>query len=336
MRLTKAIIAGVFALALCATGAVAAEPVKIRAAWVVAVANWPALMAEKKDLAQHLGKSYVFEPVHYNGTPLMITAMATGDLEVGTLAYSSLALAIENAGLDDLRVISDDFQDGVGGHYSNEYFVLKDSPIKTVADLKGQVIATNAAGSAVDIAMRAMLRKNGLEEKRDYTMVEASFPTMGAMLTQKKAALIPGVVPFSFNPDLRNAARTLFTQKEAIGETQMIVWAARKSFMDKNRAAMVDMMEDMIRIVRWYVDPANHKEAVAIAARLTKQPPERFDPWLFTAKDYYRDRDMKPNLAALQANIATQKQLGFIKSEIDVKKYADLSIIEEAARRLKQ
>src|SRR5262249_34307601 len=222
MRSMKIFLATLAALALGGVTA-AAEPVKIRAAWVVAVANWPALVMEKKELAQHLGKSYVFEPVHYAGTPLMITAMATGDLEVGTLAYSTLALAIENAGMDDLRAIGDDFQDGVGDHYSNEYLVLKDSPINKVEDLKGQVIATNAAGSAVDIAMRAMLRKHGLEEKRDYTMVEAAFPTMGAILTQKKAALIPGVVPFAFNPDLRNAARTLFTQKEAIGETQMIV-----------------------------------------------------------------------------------------------------------------
>jgi len=336
MRSIKIIVAGLVALVLSASGPAAAEPVKIRVAWTVAVANWASLVLEKKDLAQHLGKSYTFEPVHYTGTPLMITAMATGDLEIGNLAYSTLAIAIENAGMDDLRVIGDDFQDGVGDNYSNEYFVLKDSPVKKVEDLKGQVIATNAAGSAVDIAMRAMLRKHGLEEKRDYTMVEAAFPTMGAMLSAKKAALIPGVIPFSLNPELRSTARVLFTQKEAIGSTQMIVFTARKSFIDKNRAALVDMMEDMIRIVRWYLDPANHKEAVAIAARVTKQPPERFDPWLFTAKDYYRDPNMKPNLTALQANIATQKQLGFIKSEIDVNKYADLSLIEEAAKRMKQ
>src|SRR5215475_6442341 len=134
MRITKAIIAGLFAVALCSVAAVA-EPVKIRVAWVVGVANWPSLILEKKDLAQHLGKSYVFEPVHYTGTPLMITAMATGDLEIGTLAYSSLALAVENAGMDDLRVIGDDFQDGVTGYYSNEYFVLNDGPVKTVEDL---------------------------------------------------------------------------------------------------------------------------------------------------------------------------------------------------------
>ncbi len=334
MRLMKVLLGGLIGVALNA-GAATAEPVKIRVAWTVAVANWASLVLEKKDLAQHLGKSYTFEPVHYAGTPLMITAMATGDLEIGDLAYSTLAIAIENAGLDDLRVIGDDFQDGVGDHYSNEYFVLKDSPIKKVEDLKGQVIATNAAGSAVDIAMRAMLRKHGLEEKRDYTMVEAAFPTMGSMLGAKKTALIPGVIPFSLNPEFRSTARVLFTQKEAIGPTQMIVFVARKSFIDKNRAALVDMMEDMTRIVRWYLDPVNHKDAVAIAARVTKQPPERFDPWLFTAKDYYRDPDLKPNLSALQANIATQKQLNFIKSEIDVNKYADLSLIDEAAKRLK-
>src|SRR6516225_6169338 len=136
MRSTKIILGSLVALALFA-GTATAESVKIRVAWTVAVANWASLILEKKDLAQHLGKSYVFEPVHYTGTPLMITAMATGDLEIGNLAYSTFALAIENAGMDDLKVIGDDFQDGVGDHYSNEYLVLKDSPINKVEDLKG-------------------------------------------------------------------------------------------------------------------------------------------------------------------------------------------------------
>src|SRR5690606_18291234 len=120
-----------------------------------------------KDLMQNLGKSYMLEPVRFQGTPPMITALASGDLEIADLAYSSLALAIENAGLKDLKVIADEFQDGIPGYYSDEYFVRKDSGIDSVKDLKGKVIATNAAGSAVDIAMRAMLRKNGLDDRKD-------------------------------------------------------------------------------------------------------------------------------------------------------------------------
>src|SRR5207245_11490137 len=106
-----------------------------------------------------------------------------------------------------------------------------------VEDLKGKVVMTNAAGSAVDVAMRAMLRKFGLEDKRDYTVVESAFPTMRAMLSEKKVDMIPAVVPFSYDPELRKIGRTLFIQRDAIGVTDMIVWTARKPFVDKNRAA---------------------------------------------------------------------------------------------------
>jgi sulfonate transport system substrate-binding protein len=334
-KVTAMAVAMLLALAAGAASVANAEPVKIRTAYVVPVANWASLFLAKKELAKHMGQSYVFEDVRFNGTPPMITALATGELEIGDLAYSSLALAVENAGMDDLRVISDEFQDGVDGYYTDEFFVLADGPVKKIEDLKGKVIATNAVGSGVDIAMRATLRKHGLEDKRDYTMVEAPFPTMRAMLAEKKVDLIPGVTPFSYDPELRKIGKVLFTQKQGIGTTQMIVWVARKSFIDKNRAAMVDFMEDVLRIVRWYVNPANHNEAVAIAAKITKRPEAIFDAWLFNNKDYYRDPNMIPNLDALQANVTMQKDLGFLKAGFDVKAHSDLSIVEEAANRLK-
>jgi sulfonate transport system substrate-binding protein len=326
-------------LCLCAAvipagAARAQEPVKIRASWVAPLANWASILAEKKDLARHAGKSYVMEPVRYAGTPLMITAMANGQLEIGSLAYSTLALAVQNAGMDDLRIVADEFQDGVPGYYSDEFMVLKDGAIQRVEDLKGKVVATNAVGSAVDVAMRAMLRKHGLEDKRDYTVVEAAFPTMRAMLAEKKVDLIPAVLPFALDPELRKIAQPLFVQREAIGVTDMIVWTVRKPFLDKNRAAMVDFMEDTLRVVHWYLDPANHKAATEIAARVTKQPAVQFD-WLFTQQDEYHDADMLPNLAALQGNVDLTRDLGFVRSSIEVKKFADLGIVEEAAKRLK-
>src|SRR5215475_13793496 len=167
---------------LFATSAYSADPVKIRLSWVAPVSNWGSIWLEKKDLAKHLGKSYTVETMRFAGTPPMITAITNNELEVANLTYSTLPIAIGNAGLDDLRVIADEFQDGVQGFYSNEFSVLKDGPIQKVEDLKGKVIATNAMGSAVDIVSRAMLRKHGLEDKRDYTIVEAPFPTMKAML----------------------------------------------------------------------------------------------------------------------------------------------------------
>jgi NitT/TauT family transport system substrate-binding protein len=336
MRILKTIFA--LAFTLCA-GFAAAQPVKIRVAYVVPVANWASLLFEKPGLAQHNGKSYTFEAVHFQGTPQMITALANNELEIADLAFASLAIAVQNAGMEDLRVIADEFQDGVPGYYTDEYFVLKDGPVKSVKDLKGKVVATNVAGSAVDIIMRAMLRKNGLDDRKDVTTIETAFPNMKPTLLSKKADAIPGVIPFSFDPELRGATRVLFTQKEVVGRTQMILWAARSGVLQKHRAAMVDFMEDSIRAVRWYLDPKNHAEAVEIAARVSKRPAAAFDKWLFVKAgqngDYYRDPSMLPDLKALQANIDLQHKLGLVKETINVGKHADLSIVREAAKRVK-
>jgi len=211
--------------------------------------------------------------------------------------------------------------------------------VKSIKDLKGKVVATNVAGSAVDIIMRAALRKNGLDDRKDVSTIETAFPNMKPTLLSKKADAIPGVIPFAFDPELRGATRVLFTQKEIVGRTQMILWAARAGVLQKNRAAMVDFMEDSIRAARWYLDPANHKEAVEIAARVSKRPAGAFDKWLFLKAgqdgDYYRDPSMLPDLKALQANIDLQHKLGLVKATIDVRKHSDLSIVQEAAKRVK-
>ena len=333
MRILKLALAGACALAFIGV-ARAAEPVKIRMSWVAPVANWASIVLEKKDLAKHLGKSYTLESVRYQGTPQMITAIANNELEVSNLAYSSLAIAIENAGLSDIRVIADEFQDGVPGYFSEQFYVRKDSGINKIEDIKGKVVGTNGGGSAVDVALRAALKQHGLEEKRDYTMLEGPLPAMPAMLLEKKADLIPAVLPFALNPKLKADGKVLFEQRQALGVTQMIVWTARKGFIDKHRAAMVDFMEDMLRITRWYQDPKNHAEVAKIASKITKVPPERFG-WLFTKQDTYRDPNMLPNMEALQRNVDTTRELGFVKKPIDIEQYADLSLVQEAAKRLK-
>ncbi|HXP12281.1 MAG TPA: ABC transporter substrate-binding protein [Stellaceae bacterium] len=329
-----AIVAAAFAYA---PGATFADPVKIRTSYVVPVANWASLLPAKADLMTHLNKTYTLDVTRFQGTPPMITALASHDLDIGDLAFSSFALAVQNAGLTDLRIISDDFQDGVPGYYTDQYFVMNDSPIKTVEDLKGKVLATNAGGSAVDIAMRAMLRKHHLNDKTDVTIVEAAFPNMRQMLAEHKVDLIPGVLPFSYNPDLLKMAHPLFSQKDAVGRTQMIVWAAHADWLKQNRAAVVDFMEDTIRVIRWFQNPKNHAAAVQIAVDTTKIPAPVWDSWLFVkGKDYYRSPSALPDLKALQANIETQRQLGFLDKDIDVSQYADLSIAKDAAARLKK
>jgi sulfonate transport system substrate-binding protein len=327
-------IATLSALVLFASAAWA-EPVKLRVGGVAPSADLVELMFAKQGIARHLDQSYGYAPMHMAGTPPVITAIATGDLDIGVFSYSSFGLAIENAKLTDLRVIFDEFQDGAPGYYTGEFKVLKDGPIHTVGDMKGHVAASPGAGSALDIAIRAMMKKQGLEDKRDYTIVEAALPNLKAMLLGNKVDLAAAGTTAIADPDLQAQTRNLFTQVDAVGRTEMIMLSARADFLEKNRAAVIDFLEDALRARRFYFDPANHQEAVDIVAQFTKQPAAQLDPWLFTKHDYYRDPNGEPDVAALQGSVDLLKQLGFLKTEIDAKSYVDLSYVRAAAARLK-
>jgi len=311
------------------------EPVRIRQAYAIPVVHWASILFQKPGLARHFGHSYVMEPIRFKGSPQALTALAADEIEVGLLAYSTLAFAIDNAGMKDLRIIAGEFEDGFQDYYSAQFFVLKNAPIHTVDDLKGKVIATNGAGSAIDIAIRAMLKQHNLDAKKDVAFVEAAIPNMFPMLTSQKVDLIYGARTLAVDPAAQQAARVLFTQKDAMGTVQMNVWAVRQSFIDKHRAALVDYMEDALRAERWFLDPANRQEAVAIAAKVGKAPPAYFDSWLFTKKDQYHNPNMVVDVDALQRSLKLMTDLGYAKSSIDVKKYIDKSIVDEAVKRLR-
>ena len=111
---------GALCIALIPAGVRGAEPVKIRVSWIAPITNWAPMLLEKKELARHLGQSYALEPVRFVGTPQMITALANNELEIANLAFSTLPIAIQNAGLKDLRVIADELQDATGQHLAGQ------------------------------------------------------------------------------------------------------------------------------------------------------------------------------------------------------------------------
>jgi sulfonate transport system substrate-binding protein len=331
-RRTSAIAAMIASLLVLA--AAHADPLTIRTGWVVATSGYSPLPLEKKDLLKHYGQSYVMEPQHFQGTAPQLTAFAGGQIDIATIGYSTFALAVLNAKMDDIRIIADGFQDGADGYNSTAFVVRNDSGIAKVEALKGKVVASNGFGGAYDVGMRSMLRKHGLEDKRDYSVIESDFAHMNAVLLERKASLIIGSMPFLLDPEMQANTHTLFTLRDAMGRTQMIVLAARQGFLEKNRAALDDFFEDMLAAFRWFHDRKNHDEAIAIAAKVTHQPAEQLSRYLWTDKDFYYDRNGLPDLSALQTNIDALRGLDMIKADVDVKKYVDLSFIKEAAKRL--
>jgi NitT/TauT family transport system substrate-binding protein len=321
-------------LLVAGIGPLSAEPVKLTMAWVAPVSNWPTMLYQRPELTPHQDKSYKTDLVRYKSTEEMITGLASGEIDIALLSFSALALAIENAQLDKLRIIASDFQDGVPGYYSDEYYVRKDSGIKTVADLKGKVIGINGIGGAMYLGLRIMLQRAGLKIT-DVTTIEAGLPNMRPMLSEKKVDMVFATMPFAADLYFKESANALFIQRDAMGVTEMIVWVASKDFIERHRAALVDLMADSIRAAHFYLDPKNHAAAVQTAAKFTKQSPSAFEGWLYTNKDFYRNPDLKPDLAALKKNIDDAVASGLIPHSLDVENYADGSLIRDALTQMK-
>ena len=99
---------------------------------------------------------------------------------------------------------------------------------------------------------------------------------------------------------------------------------------------MVDFMEDYLHALRYLSDPAHHDEAVELIAEATKQKPALYAGLgVHQARLLPRSPRRCPISSALQANVesAAQARLS-AQTASTVKKYADLSLAKEAARRL--
>jgi ABC-type nitrate/sulfonate/bicarbonate transport system substrate-binding protein len=234
----------------------------------------------------------------------------------------------------DIRAIVDVAQDGP--NFSTPFVVLDNSGIKTVADLKGKVLAINARGSGVDMGARSVLIKNGLKPGADVSIVEARFPAMEAMLRQGKTHVVVMPAPFLARAMRKGGIRILFRQRDGIGNAQFLFHAAKTDFIRKNRAVMVDLMEDYVRGTHWFLDPANRDAALDIVARITKRPKKAFTSWVFRkGKDLDHSKNGYLDTKALQRNVDVLHEFGILKKSFDVTKFVDHTLLDDANARIK-
>jgi NitT/TauT family transport system substrate-binding protein len=313
--------------------AASAEPLKLRIQYADPTTHLtPLITMMPPGVLAHYGKSYTIDPIFIQGSAPSITALAANELELAALGSQSFAIAIGEAKLD-LSAIAQVITVAAPGRPSGWYWARKDE-IKRVQDLKGKVVATNARGGTVHAGSLLYLKRHGLEETRDYQTVELRFPAMLPALVSSKADLVFLVEPFDVEAEKNASLVKLFSAADAMGQVETGFWVGKTEFIAKNRAALVDMCEDVIRFRRWVYAPANQPAAREMLAKLAKRPVEQFGK-IFTKDDTLeRNVDLKLDVANMQRNIKDLNDAGALKVTIEAKNHVDMSLAEEAKKRL--
>jgi len=192
--------------------------------------------------------------VEFPAGPQLLEGLNVGSVDVGFVGEAPPIFA-QAAGAQFVYVGNDP-----AAPEAEALVVAKDSPIKTVADLKGKKIALNK-GSNVHYLLVKLLDKHGLK----YTDIQPVFlPPADARAAFEKGSVDAWVIwdPFLAAVEKQTGARVLADGRGTVNN--YAYYLAERGYLDKNPQVIEALFADTQEQGRWL--KANVKQAAAIIA----------------------------------------------------------------------
>lgn len=129
----------------------------------------PVYWAEEKGYFDKQGLDVELETLQ--GGPVGVQKVVTGEVQFSFANSISTTIAAAKGAPVETVALGSSL-----GPKSNNIYVLKDSPIKTMADLDGKTVGTNTLNNVGDVAFANLAKAEGLDAKPEW--VEVPFPEM--------------------------------------------------------------------------------------------------------------------------------------------------------------
>ena len=278
----KAFGAGLaFVVCAFALSAQAAEKIRLGHSQATEESLW--LMDTPGGVTPNRGKAYDAEFIPFRSASDRFKAFEAGQLECGTGTAISLIFAAANGvKFKALASISKESSKGA----VSELTVRDDGQIKTIADLKGKLIALNGFKSATELYAHAAMLKAGLDPKRDARYTVVPFPQMADQLRAGQVDLVMLIEPFTSAEKKKPGLRQLFTSREALPfDEDLQTLYCGEEIIKKNPAAVKAFVADFIATTKAYLADVKAARKHLIAAKKV-----RIDEAVFLdLPDNYRD-----------------------------------------------
>jgi ABC-type nitrate/sulfonate/bicarbonate transport system substrate-binding protein len=286
------------------------------------VGQVPNRVAERNGFFAREGLAVTMVPLQ--GTTHMVAALDSGDVDVTETATPYMIEAALK-GSDAVAVI--------GGVANTIYSLIAKPQIKTIADLKGKLVALSAPPDTITLSTKMLLAKGGLHDG-DYRFKRI----IGS--SQRAACLSSGecdAVPLGQPEDIafaRKGFAKLGDSLEVVPNLQFNVIAARHSWAAAHQAAMVALARAFGATFRFLRDPAHRDEAVQAIVETTGT--DAAVARAILALYYEPDRGVMPkrgeiNMSGMAAVIALLGTAGRIAPPLPpAERFVDLRYLHEA------
>src|SRR6201982_3789022 len=294
----------------------------IRVGWTIPAEESKYWMMKRPQEFPDLGKTYKIEWTQFQGTSPMTQALAAGALDCATQAPPSLANGVVGGNLKAYIVAQHVFEKP--GGVSVYWAVKDDSPIKTIADLKGKTVGISVIGGGTQGPFNMLLKQNGVDPAKDIKLVEVGFAVSEDALRQGRVDAVNMNQPFAARAEAQGGVRQLLSLSEAMPNIVHILEACRAEFVDKNPEIAKAYVRDITAGMKKAL--ANREETLKVVSEVLKAPIPVLDTYLLKDNDFGRDPGAAPNFAAIQKMLDIYQETGMLP-KLDVAKFKHPTIV---------
>ncbi|MER9869921.1 ABC transporter substrate-binding protein [Mesorhizobium sp. M0136] len=217
------------------------------------------------ELGYFKGFGIEVENVGYSGGgPESLFALASGSVDIGSAATAAVINSI-SGGNDFVAVYP---SNGINSKVRSVFYVLDDSPIKSIADIAGKTIAVNTFGAHLDYTVREALHSVGLSPDA-ANLVVVPGPQLEQTLRSRQvdiAALGYWQATFAGALVDNGGVRGVFNDTDVLGELAGGFVVLRRDFIAAHPDAARNFVEQSARASDWSLQ--NPDEARKVLANI--------------------------------------------------------------------